>query len=121
MSIIYCNKHDLSWDSDKKDECPECETDDGERARECLIAAEDAMRELTGALHLQLLNTGLVTTAQWNAEIAPKLSAVTMAILGVTITARTYRVPEYDQATIKARGYLGTDSTGNVDDADRET
>lgn len=25
MSIIYCDKHDLKWDSDFKSECPACE------------------------------------------------------------------------------------------------
>ena len=27
MSIIYCERHDLKWDSDFKDECPACEND----------------------------------------------------------------------------------------------
>ena len=27
MSIIYCEKHDRRWDSDKLDECPLCESD----------------------------------------------------------------------------------------------
>ena len=25
MSIIYCEKHDRQWDSDKLEECPQCE------------------------------------------------------------------------------------------------
>lgn len=25
MSIIYCERHDLRWDSDYKTECPRCE------------------------------------------------------------------------------------------------
>ena len=27
MSIIYCEKHDRRWDSDKLDECPLCENE----------------------------------------------------------------------------------------------
>ena len=27
MSIIYCELHDLRWDSDRKDECPACENE----------------------------------------------------------------------------------------------
>ena len=27
MSIIYCEQHDLKWDSDRKDECPACENE----------------------------------------------------------------------------------------------
>lgn len=27
MSIMYCEKHDRRWDSDKLDECPECENE----------------------------------------------------------------------------------------------
>lgn len=27
MSIIYCERHDLKWDSDRKDECPACENE----------------------------------------------------------------------------------------------
>lgn len=27
MSIIYCEKHDRRWDSDKLDECPQCENE----------------------------------------------------------------------------------------------
>jgi len=28
MSIIYCDKHDLKWDSDFKSECPACENEE---------------------------------------------------------------------------------------------
>ena len=31
MSIIYCEKHDLKWDSDNQDECPMCACDFPER------------------------------------------------------------------------------------------
>ena len=27
MSIIYCEQHNLKWDSDLKDECPACENE----------------------------------------------------------------------------------------------
>lgn len=27
MSMIYCDKHDLKWDSDHKSECPQCDAD----------------------------------------------------------------------------------------------
>ena len=27
MSIIYCEKHDIRWDSDFKEQCPQCESD----------------------------------------------------------------------------------------------
>lgn len=27
MSIIYCEKHDQRWDSDKLEECPLCENE----------------------------------------------------------------------------------------------
>lgn len=27
MSIIYCEKHDLRWDSDFLEECPQCSDD----------------------------------------------------------------------------------------------
>ena len=27
MSIIYCDKHDIRWDSDFKEQCPACESD----------------------------------------------------------------------------------------------
>lgn len=53
---------------------------------------EEAMRQLTGTLHEQLRDTGFVTDEQWDAEIAPKLSALGMAIDDVNVTARTYRV-----------------------------
>ena len=31
MSIIYCEKHDRRWDSDKLDDCPLCENEDDGR------------------------------------------------------------------------------------------
>ena len=27
MSIIYCERHSIKWDSDRKDECPACENE----------------------------------------------------------------------------------------------
>lgn len=40
----------------------------------------ETMRKLTSTLHEQLLDTKLVTTIQWNEEIAPRLSAVSRAL-----------------------------------------
>ena len=54
---------------------------------------EKALAELNGTLHDQCIDTKLVTIEQWNEEIAPKLSALAMAINDVTITARTYKLP----------------------------
>ena len=34
MSIIYCDKHDRKWDSDKLDICPVCETEPEETTSE---------------------------------------------------------------------------------------
>jgi|CXWL01.1.fsa_nt_gi hypothetical protein len=39
MSYAYCNKHHVSWDSDKHDLCLECEEE-----LECAVA--DANREM---------------------------------------------------------------------------
>jgi hypothetical protein len=36
MSIIYCEKHDLHWDSDFLEECPQCENEHPEEADEKL-------------------------------------------------------------------------------------
>ena len=36
MSIIYCEAHDLQWDSDKKNECPLCELES--RSPEAILA-----------------------------------------------------------------------------------
>lgn len=53
-----------------------------------------ALGRLNSTLLEQLIDTKLITIAQWNEEIAPKLSELCMAIEGTTITARTYRLPE---------------------------
>lgn len=58
---------------------------------------EDRMRELTATLHEQLIDTSLVTVAQWNKHIAPRLSALSMAVEGVSVTARTYRISRIDE------------------------
>jgi len=52
----------------------------------CLAALNNTLRE-------QCVDTRLITVEQWNAEIAPKLSQLCMAIQGVGITARTYKLP----------------------------
>ena len=31
MSIIFCDKHSVKWDSDKLDECPKCENEPEEK------------------------------------------------------------------------------------------
>ncbi len=39
MSIIYCEKHDLRWDSDMQEECPRCEDSMcGGQDHICLVA-----------------------------------------------------------------------------------
>lgn len=55
---------------------------------------EESLAELNSALREQCINTKLITIQQWNEEIAPKLSALAMAIQQTTITARTYKLPE---------------------------
>lgn len=56
---------------------------------------EDALAKLNSTLQHELLDSGLVTYDQWNEAIAPKLSAVAMALEGANITARTYvRTPD---------------------------
>lgn len=50
------------------------------------------MRELNRVLQEQLIETGLVTTEQWNEEIAPRMSELAMAVEGSKVTARTYRI-----------------------------
>lgn len=57
-------------------------------------AIEKALAELNSTLREQTIDTQLVTIEQWNEEIAPKLSALSMAIEGTSITARTYKLPE---------------------------
>lgn len=56
---------------------------------------ESALADLNNALRQQLVDTKIITPDDWNEKIAPKLSAVSMAIDGVTITARTYRLTNY--------------------------
>ena len=36
MSIMYCEKHDRRWDSDKLEECPLCET----QQEQCVVCME---------------------------------------------------------------------------------
>jgi len=52
----------------------------------------EAMRQLTSILHTELIDTGLVTTEQWNATIAPRLFILGMTIDNVNVSARTYRL-----------------------------
>ncbi len=54
---------------------------------------EKALVELNSTLRNQCIDTKLITIEQWNEEIAPKLSELSMAIEEKTITARTYRLP----------------------------
>jgi hypothetical protein len=44
MSIIYCEKHDLKWDSDRREDCPSCEESEqlSFADRLALDAAEDS-------------------------------------------------------------------------------
>lgn len=56
---------------------------------------ENEVTALNRTLREQLIDTRLVTLEQWNAEIAPKLMNLTMAIDDVKITARTYRLENY--------------------------
>lgn len=62
--------------------------------KEHLTKIEQKLGELNSTLRKECINTKLITIEQWNAEIAPKLSELSMAIQGVTITARTYKLPE---------------------------
>jgi hypothetical protein len=58
---------------------------------------EDELRTLTGTLHEQCLDTGLITIEQWNKRIAPKLmrlSNVIQGLLPTSPTARTYEIWE---------------------------
>ena len=57
-------------------------------------AVNDALAKLNNALHAQCLETGLVTVAQWNEHIAPRLKAMADLIEGSPIHARTFRVHE---------------------------
>ncbi len=41
MSIIYCERHDLKWDSDRKDECPACENEPPQMNKSVLQIAND--------------------------------------------------------------------------------
>ena len=51
MSIIYCERHDLRWDSDRKDECPACENESSQirgtnmTSRQELAAMKRVVRE----------------------------------------------------------------------------
>lgn len=55
---------------------------------------DEAMRQLTSTLRAELTETGLVTTQQWNEGIAPKLAKLALAVDDVSISARTYRIPD---------------------------
>jgi hypothetical protein len=58
---------------------------------------EASLRELSSTLHEQLIDTKLVTIAQWNETIAPKISRLINVINGLmpdSPTARTARLPE---------------------------
>lgn len=47
MSIIYCERHDLRWDSDYKSECPRCEDEPtAEEAAEAVPTIYDSAVEL---------------------------------------------------------------------------
>ena len=61
MSIIYCELHDLRWDSDMKDECPACENEPPPKAEENMTQsplqiANDIVEACPG--------TGKLTSAQ---------------------------------------------------------
>ena len=40
MSIIYCERHDLRWDSDYKERCPGCEVDNMDIVSDLVAALE---------------------------------------------------------------------------------
>lgn len=40
MSIIYCEKHDRRWDSDRLEECPECENEPKEAAQQVGVSSQ---------------------------------------------------------------------------------
>ena len=50
MSIIYCEKHDRRWDSDKLDECPLCENEPAPADAGLVLRGEchDAAEESAG-------------------------------------------------------------------------
>ena len=56
MSIIYCERHDLRWDSDLKDECPACENEHPQMNKSVLQTAFDIVKACPG--------TGRMTSAQ---------------------------------------------------------
>lgn len=60
--------------------------------KEQYILIEMKLRDLVGTLHKECVDSGLITVEQWNEEIASKLSNLSMAIEGVTITARNYKL-----------------------------
>ena len=47
MSIIYCERHDLRWDSDYKERCPGCEVDNMDIVSD-LVAALEIVANLRG-------------------------------------------------------------------------
>ena len=47
MSIIYCERHNLQWDSDKKERCPQCEVDNSDIVAD-LLAALETIERITG-------------------------------------------------------------------------
>ena len=56
MSIICCERHDLRWDSDLKDECPACENEHPQMNKSVLQTVFDIVEACPG--------TGKMTSAQ---------------------------------------------------------
>ncbi len=54
----------------------------------------DALGRLNSLLRERLVDTKKMSIADWNKVIAPMLSKLGMIIDGVSVTARTFKLPE---------------------------
>ena len=55
---------------------------------------EEQLATLNNVLREELIDTRRLDIGQWNEKGAPKLSALANAVQGVSISARTYRLPD---------------------------
>ena len=94
MSIIYCEKHDLRWDSDFKSECPACESEPtiAELAQE-IVSHSDAM--LRRGLSPHLYGTDRVTHVEPLAREVLRLAKLASELDPLDVYEKTIEIEKH--------------------------
>ena len=100
MSIIYCEMHDLRWDSDKKERCPQCEADNTDIVSELTASLEAALRYI----EVVYAYKGAMTAAEVEQAIKDRRATVIEICANSVHTLASFDFEATQEVIAKAKG-----------------